>query len=79
MKNDSIEPAIESDEDPLAAFTEEDIKNFLRFAATLRSIVKRLLAEGYKIEEGKVVPPKAKQATSLNPVAVHDNVEGLKA
>ncbi|MBI2410852.1 MAG: hypothetical protein HYV32_03095 [Candidatus Kerfeldbacteria bacterium] len=38
-------------------FTEEQKNNFAGFAMILGRIHKRLIAEGYTIKDGKIIPP----------------------
>ena len=39
-------------------FTEEEMKNLVGFYNVLRKVHIRLIKEGYKIENGKIIPPK---------------------
>lgn len=39
-------------------FTEKEIENFTGFFNALKQVHVRLIKEGYKIENGKIFPPK---------------------
>ena len=40
-------------------FTDKEIENFAGFYNPLKQIHIRLIKEGYKIENGKIIPPKS--------------------
>ena len=39
-------------------FTQEQMENFAGFFDALKAVHSRLIKEGYKIEDGKIIPPK---------------------
>ncbi|MDP2709413.1 MAG: hypothetical protein Q8O93_05245 [bacterium] len=41
-------------------FTSEQINNFAGFYNALKTVHNRLIAEGYTIEHGQIIPPKNK-------------------
>ena len=46
------------DSDTKKIFTEEEMKNFAGLYDVLEKVHIRLMKEGYKIENGKIIPPK---------------------
>jgi len=39
-------------------FTKKQMENFAGFFNALKAVHSRLIKEGYKIEDGKIIPPK---------------------
>ncbi len=47
-------------------FSETGLGNLVGFSATLQRIHNRLIAEGYKIENGRIIAPEKKNAIIKN-------------
>lgn len=50
------------EQDKSLKFTEQGIKNIASFSDALKKIHIRLISEGYKIENGKVIEPAIKKS-----------------
>ena len=47
---------------PELELSPEGMNNWLLFFSCLRAVIRRLLSEGYTIQNGKLIPPKVKSS-----------------